>query len=69
MALADCSRKAVSDDEEIYEVHDTYEPGTAWIPGDEPLAEVNDASEPEDLAGDKDHEQGQEAEQVVTVAA
>src|SRR5438093_13271915 len=52
--------KAVGEDEYINEACDDREPGAAGLTRDEPLPEVEDAANPEKLAGDTDQEQGED---------
>jgi hypothetical protein len=49
---------AVSEDKQIDEGSDRRKPNAAWSTGDQPLAAVENAANPEKLAGDKDQEYG-----------
>jgi hypothetical protein len=51
---------AVGEDKQIDQARDDCEPDAAGLAGNEPLPEVEDAANPENLAGDKDQEQGEE---------
>ena len=52
--------EAVSEEEQIDNTRDDREPGAPGLPGDESLPKVEDAANPEKLAGNKHHEDGEE---------
>jgi hypothetical protein len=62
VALADCGWVAVSDDEQVRKVDDDCDPGTAGLTGKEPLADINNASDPENLAGGKEQRDDKQKE-------
>ena len=49
-----------SKEEQIDKTRDDREPGAPGLPGDESFGEVEDAANPENLAGDENDEDGQE---------
>jgi hypothetical protein len=51
---------AVSEDEQIEQTGDDREPGAPRLAGDESLPQVEDAADPEKLAGNKEQEQGEQ---------
>ena len=50
---------AVQEDKQIDQARHDREPGPAGLTGNEPLPEVDEAPDPENLAGHKDQEQGE----------
>jgi hypothetical protein len=50
---------AVQEEKEIDEARDDREPCPAGLTRDQPLPEVEDAANPEKLAGNKEQEQGE----------
>jgi len=59
--------EAVQEDKRIDQARHDREPGTAGLTGDEPLPEVEDTANPENLAGNKEQEQG-EGDQIEKIA-
>src|SRR6266849_7824467 len=52
--------EAVSEEEQIDSTRDHREPGAPWLPGDESLPKVENATNPKKLAGNKHHQEGDE---------
>jgi hypothetical protein len=52
--------EAVSEEEQIDNTRDDREPSAPGLPGDESLPKVEDTANPEELAGNKHNEDGEE---------
>src|SRR5882724_8107925 len=56
--------QVVSEEKHIDNTRDDREPGAPGLAGDEALPEVEDEANPENLAGNKDQEQGEEEQEI-----